>query len=135
MTKIKYYICKTIIVLLIILVACIIFKILNIDCGVKWLTGVSCPTCGLTRSLISFLKLDFESAIYYHALSIPMSFYFLYIVVVEPTFSKKSKWLWVISIVIISALLGYYIYRLFYLENDVVICDFSNSIIMKMLNR
>jgi hypothetical protein len=39
----------------------IIFK-----CPLKFVTGWSCPTCGLGRSLIAALLLDFKQSIEYH---------------------------------------------------------------------
>ena len=40
-------------------------------CPVLWLTGISCPGCGITRGLLAICRLDFAAAWRYN----PMSFY------------------------------------------------------------
>lgn len=41
---------------------------LGISCPIKWLFGVSCPGCGMTRATLSALFLNFSDAFYYHPL-------------------------------------------------------------------
>ena len=41
---------------------------LQITCPIKWVTGISCPGCGMTRAVLSALRLDFAAAFYYHPL-------------------------------------------------------------------
>ena len=38
-------------------------------CGFRWLTGLDCPLCGLTRALCSLMKADWTAAVRFHALS------------------------------------------------------------------
>ncbi len=45
-----------------------VFLILGVPCLVKFLTGISCPGCGMTRAYISLLSFDFTRAFYYHPL-------------------------------------------------------------------
>ena len=35
-------------------------------CPFRWLTGIICPGCGMTRSVISFVRGDFLSSLYFH---------------------------------------------------------------------
>ncbi len=37
-------------------------------CPIKWLTGLSCPGCGMTRACLAALRLDFGAALHYHPL-------------------------------------------------------------------
>lgn len=37
-------------------------------CPIRWLTGVECPGCGLTRAFLAALRLDFSTAFSYHPL-------------------------------------------------------------------
>ena len=37
-------------------------------CVFRAVTGIACPTCGMTRAYLSLLKLDLKSAFYYHPL-------------------------------------------------------------------
>lgn len=43
-------------------------SITGIGCPIKFLTGISCPGCGMTRAYIALLHLDFKDAFYYHPL-------------------------------------------------------------------
>ena len=44
----------------------------GITCPIKFITGISCPGCGMTRACISALRLDFSAAFFYHPLWILM---------------------------------------------------------------
>ena len=45
-----------------------IFYITGIGCPIKFLTGISCMGCGMTRAYLSLLRLDFAGAFRYHPL-------------------------------------------------------------------
>ncbi|MBP3783981.1 MAG: DUF2752 domain-containing protein [Butyrivibrio sp.] len=45
-----------------------IFYITKIGCPIKFLTGISCMGCGMTRAYLSLLHLDFGGAFRYHPL-------------------------------------------------------------------
>ena len=54
------------------------------NCPIKYLTGVPCPGCGLSRALAALLRLDFRAALRFH----PMVFV-LPTVVLYALFGKK----------------------------------------------
>ncbi len=55
--------------LIVIFVLVIIFLyITGIGCPIKFVSGISCPGCGLTRAWLAFLHLDIKGAFYYHPL-------------------------------------------------------------------
>jgi len=41
-------------------------------CPIWMLLGIPCPTCGITRSALALLSLDFRLSWYYHPLTIPI---------------------------------------------------------------
>lgn len=43
-----------------------------IGCPIRFLTGVSCPGCGMTRAVIALLKFDPKTAYQYHPMIIIM---------------------------------------------------------------
>lgn len=45
-----------------------VLHVIGVGCPVKFVTGISCPGCGMTRAAVSLLQLDFASAFYYHPL-------------------------------------------------------------------
>ena len=77
-----------------------------IDCPIKKITGWYCPGCGITRMLISLLKLDFYQAFRYNALlfiSLPIILFFLIESIItkkEPLYNKIPTKVWVLVIVI-----------------------------------
>lgn len=46
-------------------------------CGFHWLTGYSCPLCGLTRALFALAKGHWKEAVHFNALS-PVGFVMLF---------------------------------------------------------
>lgn len=46
----------------------ILLHILNIGCPIKFMTGIPCAGCGMTRAWLSVMKLKFADAFSYHPL-------------------------------------------------------------------
>ncbi len=46
----------------------VFFHIAGIGCPIKFVTGISCMGCGMTRAYLSLLRLDFAEAFHYHPL-------------------------------------------------------------------
>ena len=44
----------------------------GITCPIKYVLGISCPGCGMTRACLHALKLDFPAAFAYHPLWVMM---------------------------------------------------------------
>lgn len=49
-----------------------IFYFFHIPCPSKYFFHIPCLTCGATRAILSLLKLDFKSYLYYNAMAIPL---------------------------------------------------------------
>lgn len=45
-----------------------VLHLLNIGCPIKYITGISCAGCGMTRAWLCVLRLDFSGAYYFHPL-------------------------------------------------------------------
>ncbi len=46
----------------------IVLGCLGIGCPIRFLTGISCAGCGMSRAWLSLLRLDFAAAFAYHPL-------------------------------------------------------------------
>lgn len=102
------------------------YHIIGIGCPIKFLTGISCAGCGMTRAWICLIHLDIKGAFYYHPLFLlPIIYFFLFL------FKHKiSHKIFVCVIVIgITVFVTVYIYRLVNPDNIVVTIDIENSFI------
>lgn len=54
----------------------LLFLIFSIPCPIKYITGISCAGCGMTRAWLSVLRLDLALAFEYHPLfwALPIAF-------------------------------------------------------------
>ena len=46
----------------------VFFSLLGIGCPIKFITGVSCAGCGMTRAWLRALRLDWNAAFHFHPL-------------------------------------------------------------------
>lgn len=76
-----------------------------------WL-GIPCPGCGLTRAGILLLKLRFAEAFKMHAFIYPIGAYVLYCLFFRYVKRKKIPYVLQIGIILIAAMVIYYIYRM-----------------------
>ena len=116
-------------VLILIIVLYSFLGIIGIGCPIKFLSGISCLGCGMTRAVISALKLDFIKAIEYHPL------FWILIPAFIVCFLRPRMNSNIYRICIYTAILLFvavYVYRLFFSESDVVSADPRNGIIYKL---
>ncbi len=59
---------STLLSILAVVLVYVIFHLVGIGCPIKFVTGVSCPGCGMTRAYLALLRLDFAGAFHYHPL-------------------------------------------------------------------
>lgn len=69
---------KNICILAILIIFLLIVATMPVTCLFKQVTGIYCPTCGMTRAFISIIFFNFKKAFLYNILSIPL---FLFIVI------------------------------------------------------
>lgn len=107
-----------------------VLNIFGIGCPIKYLTGVSCAGCGMTRAWLSVLRFDLSTAFNYHPL-----FLLPPIVIVGILFKGKiprkvySISMWLIILIFVAV----YLYRLFGLDDTVVEINFFNGAIYKWI--
>lgn len=113
-----------------ILLVYVFFHFAGIGCPIRFITGISCLGCGMTRAWISLLKLDFKAALYYHPLfALPPVALAVYL------FKSKIniKIYKIIMLTMIIAFITIYLYRLIYTEGDIVVFEPQNNIIFRLL--
>lgn len=93
-----------------------VWYLLNLPCIPRYITGLICPGCGMSRAWLAVLHLDFAAAFQYHPLfwCVPLlAVYILYDG--EPIKNRKLND-WILG-AILAALLICYIFRLFVFLN------------------
>ena len=107
-----------------------LFFVIPMKCPILWLTGFSCPGCGITRALVSLCRLDFAAAWHYN----PVIFYlvpaapFFLIAELRRANKLKEAILWIT----VGLLIAVYLYRLLISHSPVVQADFSQGFLAKL---
>lgn len=100
--------------ILIVIVYCTITQLLfGYICPFRLLTGIPCPACGLTRAGISLLCFDINKGLFYNPMIIPIALLIIYWFVCRYILDKKAPYITGISILLCTALLILYAYRMY----------------------
>ena len=116
-------------VLTIIAVYAVLF-VLGIGCPIKFLTGISCAGCGMTRAWLSLLRGDVHAAFEYHPLFweiVPVSVVFVFRDKIN-----KSVFRAVLACFVVS-FIALYIYRMIFLPNDIVVFKPQDGFIFRVV--
>jgi hypothetical protein len=104
------------------------FFLVGVTCPIKFLTGVSCPGCGMSRAEFAFIRGDIRKAFYYHPL-FPLPIVVLILLPFRekiPEFIKR-----IFLLVIIMAFMVVFFWRMFFLDQDIVVFDPWNGLIFR----
>lgn len=81
-------------------------------CPLVWIAGYPCPACGLTRAGICLLRGQYERALELHPFIYVILAFGMAVVVYRYLFHGKSvKWMQVLLVIMIVAMILYYVYR------------------------
>lgn len=108
----------------------VIFWVTGIGCPIKFLTGVSCPGCGMTRAYISLLHFDFHRAYSFHPLFWVPAVWVPIFIFKNKIPKKIYKVLVILTIIIFVAV---YLFRLFDNSDIIVLCEPGNGFIFKLM--
>lgn len=111
------------------LIAVILF-VFDIGCPTRFVTGVCCPGCGMTRAVIHLCKGDISCAMYYHPLVFTLPIIAILFVIKDRINKTILNTLLVIILVLFILI---YLIRLFDSTNTVVYVDVTKSIFYKFL--
>ncbi len=103
---------KHILIFLLIIGLVSLYYLLDITCPFMFLFKVPCPTCGITRSLLCLLRLDFNSYLHYNVFTIPVILASLVIIHSNHLKGLLKNISIPVSLVILIANFAYYIFRL-----------------------
>ena len=108
---------------------CLLAFLFKIPCPIRKITGISCPGCGMSRAMLSFVTLDFSKAAYYH----PLVFFVIptvisFVVFHEHNMCKAKR---ILIIVLVIGLLVVYLYRMIIIQSNVLEFNPENGYILR----
>ncbi|WP_034445690.1 DUF2752 domain-containing protein [Butyrivibrio sp. AE2032] len=107
----------------------IVFYIVGVGCPIKFLTGISCAGCGMTRAYLSLLRLDVAAAFHYHPL-FPLPPLVLLLVLFRKRVPDKIYKLMLFTIT--GVFLIIYLLRLFDATDTVVVFEPTRGFIYRI---
>ena len=107
-----------------------VMEAVGITCPIKFLTGISCMGCGMSRAWMAVLRLDIKKAFYYHPLFFTPPL-FLIITELKKHINKKVYKLFIFTMVFLYATI--YVIRLMDGTNDIVVFQPENNIVFRIL--
>lgn len=119
----------TIYAVLLIAAAYVIFGVVGMGCPIKFVSGISCLGCGMTRAVGSVLKLDFAKSFYYHPLWVLLPVWVVIYFLRKKINIKVIKVLFGLTM---AAFVVVYFIRMFDPHNHVVVCDPQNSAVFRL---
>lgn len=107
-----------------------IFTVLGIGCPIKFITGISCMGCGMTRAWWAVLHLDFKSAFYYHPAFWLPPLVMIFLLLKNKISIKKYKFFMFTAAAIFVII---YFVRLISSNDDIVVFQPENNILSKIV--
>ena len=105
---------------------------IGITCPIKFITGISCAGCGMSRAWMAFLQLDIAKAFAYHPL-----FWLVPIAVIVLLCKSKIniKFYKIFMFTIAGAFVIVYLYRMFIGTGDIVVFEPQNNILFRIIRK
>ena len=121
-------------ILTIILIYLFFLRYTQIGCPIRFLFGISCMGCGMTRAIIALLSMDFEKAIYYHPLVFLVPVITTLMCIEDKLVIIKKQLVQKIWIIIIISFFITYLIRLMKFSNSVVQINIKDGFIYRVIN-
>lgn len=124
---------EAVIIIIALIVYCVLAYLFRIPCPIKYITGVSCPGCGMTRSLSALVTLDFGMAVYYH----PMIFVILPAAPLVYFLGKRNmhRQKKIVVCVLVLMFLAVYLFRFLCLRSPVLVFEPENGIYVRLFGK
>lgn len=103
---------------------------IGITCPIKFITGISCAGCGMSRAWLAFLRLDMAKAFEYHPLFWlpPIA---VIVLLCKSKISIKIYKIFIFTIILMFAIV--YICRLIWSGDDIVVFEPQNNILFRII--
>ena len=110
----------------------VILESFGVTCPIKYITGISCAGCGMSRAWIALLHFNIHEAFMYHPL-----FFLPPVVVIVMLFKSKIniKIYKIFMFTIAGAFVIVYLYRMFIGDGNVVVFEPQNNIVFRIIRK
>ena len=98
---------------------CCLMFLFNLPCPIKFMTGISCAGCGMSRACISALRFDFIAAFYYHPLWVIIAPAIIALVILLVNGKKRAYNIifWMVCIAFVAV----WLYRMIFMNTEIVV--------------
>lgn len=104
-------------------------EISGIGCPIKWITGINCAGCGMTRAVFFAVQLRFSEAFHYHPLFWLLPFLAAFFIFRDRLSKRIQKSVIWIAVICFAAV---YVFRLLDPENTVVTVELESSLPVRL---
>lgn len=109
-----------------------VIELFGVTCPIKFITGISCAGCGMSRAWLALLRLDLKKAFYFHPLFwLPPLFLIIYFF--KNHINIKIYKILIFTIIFLCAIV--YLYRLIMGNSDVVVFQPENNILFRIIRK
>lgn len=110
----------------------VILESFGVTCPIKYITGISCAGCGMSRAWIALLHFNIHEAFMYH----PLFFLPPVVVIVMLLKSKINiKFYKIFMFTMVGAFVIVYLYRMFIGTGDIVVFEPQNNIVFRIIRK
>ena len=110
----------------------VILESFGVTCPIKYITGISCAGCGMSRAWIALLHFNIHEAFMYH----PLFFLPPVVVIVMLLKSKINiKFYKIFMFTMAGAFVIVYLYRMFIGTVDIVVFEPQNNILFRIIRK
>ena len=110
----------------------VILESFGVTCPIKYITGISCAGCGMSRAWIALLHFNIHEAFMYH----PLFFLPPVVVIVMLLKSKINIKIYkIFMFTIAGAFVIVYLYRMFIGDGNVVVFEPQNNIVFRIIRK
>lgn len=110
----------------------VILESFGVTCPIKYITGISCAGCGMSRAWIALLHFNIHEAFMYHPL-----FFLPPVVVIVMLLKYKIniKFYKIFMFTMAGAFVIVYLYRMFIGTGDIVVFEPQNNILFRIIRK
>lgn len=110
----------------------VILESFGVTCPIKYITGISCAGCGMSRAWIALLHFNIHEAFMYH----PLFFQPPVVVIFMLLKSKINiKFYKIFMFTMAGAFVIVYLYRMFIGTGDIVVFEPQNNILFRIIRK